>query len=55
MHLQPPYLNMFRDEKYPVAEYLSSTGMNLPSGNTLSKEDIEYIVDCIRTIIKAKK
>jgi len=54
IHLQPPYFNMFRDEKHPVAEYLSSTGMNLPSGNTLSKEDIEYTVDCIRTIIKAK-
>ncbi len=54
IHLQPPYIDMFKGEKYPVAEYLGNTGMNLPSGNTLTTEDIEYIANCIREIIKSK-
>jgi len=47
IHIQPPYHKKFEREQYPVAEEISRRGVNLPSGNGLEKEQIEYIVDCI--------
>jgi perosamine synthetase len=47
MHLQPVYKNQYCGEKYPVAEYLGKHGINLPSANTLTREQIEYIVESI--------
>jgi len=54
IHLQPPYRNKFKGYKYPIAEDLSKRGVNLPSGNTLTKEHVEYVVDAIESI-KGKK
>lgn len=47
IHVQPVYHKNYRGEKYPVAEELSQKGINLPSGNTLEKRQIEYVVDSI--------
>lgn len=47
IHKQPVYSRRYKGEMYPVAEELSRRGMNLPSGNTLQKEQIEYVVECI--------
>jgi perosamine synthetase len=52
IHLQPLYAKQYKGEKYPVAEGLSRKGINLPSGNTLTKKEIEYVV---RSVIEAKK
>jgi len=46
IHVQPIYRGKY-DEPFPVAEYLCERGMNLPSGATLSEEDIHYIARCI--------
>jgi perosamine synthetase len=55
IHLQPPYKNKFRGEKYPVAEDLSKKGINLPSGNTLTKEQVEYIANLIKSLKRGNK
>jgi perosamine synthetase len=47
IHIQPVYAEQFKGERFPVAEELSRKGLNLPSGNTLTKEQIEYIVKVI--------
>lgn len=51
IHLQPPYRNIYANEKYPVAELLGKRGINLPSGNSTTKADIEYVVAAIKKII----
>jgi perosamine synthetase len=55
IHLQPAYSDLFKGETYPVADELSERGINLPSGNTLSKEQIEYIVDAIISVKSAHR
>ncbi len=47
IHVQPIYAKRYRNKKFPVADELSRKGVNLPSGTTLEKEQIEYIVKCI--------
>jgi perosamine synthetase len=46
MHMQPFFPK--NKEEYPVAVALSEKGLNLPSGATLSKEDISYVAEVIR-------
>jgi len=55
IHLQPPYRKMFKGEKYPVAEYISQRGVNLPSGNTLTREQVEYVANAIKLIWEKHK
>jgi len=54
IHLQPPYRNRFQGENYPVAEDLSTKGVNLPSGNTLTKEQVRYVADAIISVKKRR-
>ncbi|MFH1202719.1 MAG: DegT/DnrJ/EryC1/StrS family aminotransferase [Candidatus Omnitrophota bacterium] len=52
MHKQPVFKKMgysFND-KFPVADYISSRGLYLPSGNGLTERQISYIIDTIRRI-----
>jgi len=46
IHLQPIYFRRY-NERFPVAEELCRRGMYLPSSSTLTKEEIEYVVDSI--------
>jgi perosamine synthetase len=48
IHLQPLYIQQFKDERYPVAERLAWMGINLPSGNELTEEHIQYIAELIQ-------
>ena len=50
MNMQPPLqeIGLFQGERYPVSENLSKTGLYIPSGLTITKEEISYVVDCIR-------
>jgi len=52
IHVQPVYAKQYKGEKYPVAEKLGRKGVNLPSGNTLTKDQIRFIVE---TIASAKR
>lgn len=55
IHLQPPYRNEYKGESYPIAENLGLRGISLPSGNTLTREDIEYVVTHIKKKIDGSK
>lgn len=45
IHILPPYS---RGEKYPIAEKLSKSGISLPSSPSLTKADIEKVVQLIQ-------
>ncbi len=49
MHKQPVFrnMNLFRGEKYPVAEALSEKGLYLPSSSGLKKGDITYVCESL--------
>jgi perosamine synthetase len=51
IHLQPPYRDVYANEKYPIAELLGRRGVNLPSGNMITKKDIEYVVSAIKNAV----
>ena len=43
IHLQPAYFDLYRGERYPIAEELGRTGLYLPSGAGLTESDIAYV------------
>lgn len=43
---------LFKRHKCPNADYIMNNGLYLPSGNTLSNKEIDYICDTIKKIIK---
>ena len=45
IHLQPIYFKAFKGERYPVAEDLCKRGLYLPSASSLTKGEIEYVVE----------
>lgn len=47
IHAQPVYEKLYTGERYPIADELSNKGINLPSGNTLTKDQIKYITETI--------
>jgi perosamine synthetase len=48
IHLQPIYFDHFRGQRFPIAEDLCRRGMYLPSGPTLTDEDIRFIAASVR-------
>jgi len=55
IHMQPPYRSIYGQERHPVAEMLGKRGINLPSGNSTTKMDIEYVVTAIKEILSSKR
>jgi perosamine synthetase len=53
MHEQPVFCEMglFKGECYPVAERIASQGLYLPSGMTLTKEEISQVASSIEEIL----
>lgn len=47
IHVQPVYYEMFRGQRFPVAEDLCRRGLYLPSGATLTAEEIAYVCDAV--------
>ena len=47
MHSLPIYQKMVVHQKFPVADKLSSRGINIPSSASLSTSDIDYICNQI--------
>jgi len=47
IHSQPAYSDLYQNESYPVAEDLSKKGINLPSGNTLTKSEVTEVAQAI--------
>ena len=49
IHLQPIYRRSHAGQRYPVSEQLGATGLYLPSGPSLSGDDIAYVADAVRS------
>ena len=52
IHVQPIYAEQYSEETFPVADKLSRMGMNLPSGNNLTAEEITYVCECIMKTVR---
>jgi len=54
MHEQPVFhkMGLFKDENYSVAERIAKQGLYLPSGLTLTEEQIENVVKVLREVVK---
>jgi perosamine synthetase len=48
MHCQPVYWEMFKGQRYPVAERLCRDGFYLPSATSLSIQEIDFVAEVIR-------
>ena len=57
MHEQPVFLErgLFAGERYPVAERLARQGLYLPSGLTLTDEQIEMVTQAVKSVLTANK
>ncbi len=53
MHEQPVYIKqgMFRGQRYPVAEYLSRKGFYIPSGLSLTDEQMTEVVNRLKDVL----
>ncbi len=53
MHEQPALLKrgLFRDERYPVAERIARRGLYLPSGLTLTEEQLDTVCGAVETVL----
>ena len=49
MHVMPVYED--KNAQCPVSEYVSSRGINLPTHALLSREDIKFICDTLKSCI----
>ena len=47
MHTLPPYRDHVRGQKFPVAERISAQGINLPTSAGLTREDVDYVSECL--------
>jgi perosamine synthetase len=43
IHTMPPYYSNENESRYPVAERVAASGINLPTSSRLTKNEIEYI------------
>ena len=50
MHCQPIYYEMFKGERYPVAEEFCRRGLYLPSASSLTRQEIERVVETLRDV-----
>ena len=56
MHLQPVFIKMglFANECHPHSERLAEKGFYLPSGLAISDENIRYVANKVKSILKNK-
>jgi perosamine synthetase len=52
IHNQPIYAEQHQSKSFPVADELSRRGINLPSGNNLTAEEVTYVCECIKKYAK---
>jgi perosamine synthetase len=55
IHRQPPYKSQFREGVFPVAEWLGETGINLPSGNATTREEVDYVIDTLYSLREGER
>jgi perosamine synthetase len=47
MHSLPPYRDSVHGQTFPVAERISSRGINLPTFASLNRTDVDYVCECL--------
>ena len=52
VHAQPVYKKLGRSSSFPNAEMLSKRGLNLPSGNDLSEEEVTFVCERVNAYAK---
>jgi len=52
IHVQPIYNKQYKGQSFPVADELSRKGINLPSGNNLTADEVTYVCECIKKYAK---
>jgi perosamine synthetase len=55
VHAQPIYANLGIPGAYPVADAISRKGMNLPSGNDLTEDEVEFVCERIKACAKGSQ
>ena len=55
IHLQPIYYELFRGQRFPVAEELCQRGLYLPSGATLTEAEIAYVCDVVAEVREERR
>lgn len=50
IHIQPIYYELFKGQRYPVAEELCRRGLYLPSGATLTEAEVDYVCETVREV-----
>lgn len=51
MHILPIYSDTINNREFPIADSISSRGINLPSSGNLKNEDLEFICSTLRRVI----
>jgi perosamine synthetase len=51
-HILPPYADLWRGESFPVAEKIAHRGINLPTSADLTREEVNYVSDCLLECIQ---
>ena len=56
MHDQPVFkkMNLFKNEKYPVADYIAKYGLYLPSGLALTIDQIDFSADAVKEVLSER-
>jgi perosamine synthetase len=54
IHLQPIYYELFRGQRFPVAEELCQRGLYLPSGATLTEAEVTYVCEAVAEVRKER-
>jgi len=54
MHTLPIYSSYYK-EKFPIAEKLAKSGINLPSSTKITDDQLDYVCDKIKYIIKKEE
>jgi perosamine synthetase len=44
-------LGLFRNERYPVGERLARRGLYLPSGLTLTEEQLQQVCEAVQEVL----
>ena len=56
LHQQPVFnrKGAFLDEHHPVSENIARRGLYLPSGTTITDDQIEYVAETVKSILERK-
>jgi perosamine synthetase len=55
LHTLPPYADASRGQRFPVAEVIARTGINLPTWAGLTREQVRFVCDALLECIAAVK